>query len=117
MGVHDDGAVPGDRLFEGLAGDEEEADAFVAGLHDDFIAAIEEDERAIVGGGGRGGIEPAYRFGGNREGLAGVAKFAGAREDVGEGVARGLYRQSFPAAGGYGNVDIDGIGGDAFRRR
>src|SRR5713101_6478990 len=103
LGVHDDGAVPGDGLFEGLAGDEEKADAFIAGLDDDFVAAIEEDERAIVGGGGRGGVQPSYRLGGYRQRLAGVAKFAGAGEDVGKGVAGGLDGQRFSAAGGYGN--------------
>ncbi len=75
-----------------------------------------KDERAIVGGGGRGGVQPAYGLRGDGEGLAGVAKFAGAGEDVGEGVAGGLDGQSFPAAGGYGNVHIHGIGGDAFDR-
>src|ERR1700693_4292019 len=48
--VHHDGAVPGNRLFEWFAGDEEEADAFVASLHDYFVAAIKEDQGAIVGG-------------------------------------------------------------------
>src|SRR4029077_3520114 len=91
----------------------QEADAFVAGLHDDFVAAIEEDEGAIIGSGGRGGVEPAHRLGGHRQGLAGVAEFAGACEDVGESVASGLDGQSFPAAGGYGHIEIDGISGDA----
>ncbi len=31
--VHDDGPVPGDRLLQRLAGDQQEADAVVAGLH------------------------------------------------------------------------------------
>ena len=51
--VHHDGAVPGHRLFQRLAGDQQEADAVFAGLHGDFIAAIEEDQRAVVGFGGR----------------------------------------------------------------
>ena len=41
LGVHDDGAVPGDRLLDGFAGDEQEADAFWSGVDDDFVAAIE----------------------------------------------------------------------------
>ena len=45
--VHDDGAVPGDGLFERLAGDEEEADALFTGLNG-LIAAIEEDERLVA---------------------------------------------------------------------
>src|SRR5260370_10117819 len=67
--VHDNRTVPGDRLFEGLAGNEEEADAFVAGLDHYFVAAIEEDERAIVGGGLRGGGQPPYRHSGSRQPL------------------------------------------------
>jgi len=39
--VHDNGAVPGDWLLERLARDEQEADPFVAGLHHDFVAAVE----------------------------------------------------------------------------
>ena len=46
--VHHDRAAPGDRLFERLAGDEQETDALIAGLHDDLVAAIEEYERAIA---------------------------------------------------------------------
>ena len=35
--------------WSGLAGDEQEADAVFAGLHGDFVAAVEQDQRAVVG--------------------------------------------------------------------
>src|SRR5579859_500095 len=107
------GPYQGYWLLQRLAGDQEEADAFVAGLHYHFVAAIEEDQRAIVCGGGRSGVEPAYGFGGHGERLAGVAEFAGACEYVSEGVAGGLDGKRFAAAGRDGDVNVDGIGGDA----
>src|SRR5207302_2384368 len=47
LGVHHDGPVPGDRLLEGLARDEEEADSVGAGLDDDLVAAVEEHQGAV----------------------------------------------------------------------
>ena len=47
--VHDDRSIPGDRLPDRLARDEQEADAFVAGLNRHLIAAVEENQRAIAG--------------------------------------------------------------------
>ena len=56
LGVHHDGAVPCDRLFERLAGDEQEADAFGAGLDDNFISTIEQNERVVFRVVLRGGV-------------------------------------------------------------
>src|SRR5580658_3364973 len=47
--VHHDRAVPGDRLLDRLAGNEEKADALLAGLHRDLVAAVEQNERAVAG--------------------------------------------------------------------
>jgi hypothetical protein len=47
--VHDDGAVPGDRLLEGLARNQKEPDPLLTRLHGNLIAAVEKDERAIAG--------------------------------------------------------------------
>ena len=49
LGVHDDRSVPGDRLLERLAGHQQEADAFVARLHHDLVAAVEQHERPVAG--------------------------------------------------------------------
>ena len=46
--VHHDRAVPGHRLFDGLARDQQESNSFLSGLNADFIATIEEHERMIV---------------------------------------------------------------------
>src|ERR1700722_6180267 len=46
--VHHDGPVPCNRLLERLARDEQEANAFGAGLDDNLIAAVEKDERMIL---------------------------------------------------------------------
>ncbi len=97
--VHDDGAVPGYGLFNRLAGDEQEADAFGAGLDGDLVAAIEEDERVV----GRVVYGRGVWVGGclGEDSLRGrgIAEGACAGEDVGEGVARGLDLEAFALAG------------------
>lgn len=40
--VHDDGPVPGDRFFDRLARYQKKANAFLSGLYDHFVAAIEQ---------------------------------------------------------------------------
>ena len=47
--VHDDGPVPGDRLLDRLARNQQEADALLAGLNRDLIAAVEQHQRPIAG--------------------------------------------------------------------
>src|SRR5215510_16525097 len=46
--VHHDRAVPGDGFLDRLAGDEQEAHAFVAGLHGNLVATVEHDERPVA---------------------------------------------------------------------
>ena len=41
LGVHHDGPVPRYRLLDWLAGDQQETDAFIAGLNSHLIAAVE----------------------------------------------------------------------------
>ena len=85
-----------------------------AGLHDDFVAAIEEDEGAVVGFGRGRGVQPADAFGGDGERAGGVAEFAGAGEHVGEGVARWCRRaERLRLPGRDGDVEVDRVGGDA----
>src|SRR5437867_4845233 len=45
--VHHDRPVPGDRLFDRFAGDQQEADALIACLDGHFVAAIEEEQRSV----------------------------------------------------------------------
>src|SRR6201999_2815823 len=47
--IHDDWSVPGDRLLDRLARDEQEADAIVAGLHGGLVTRIEHHQRTIAG--------------------------------------------------------------------
>src|SRR5690348_18345699 len=46
--VHHNGTVPGDGLFQRLAGNEQETDAVFACLNFYFIAAIKKNERAVI---------------------------------------------------------------------
>src|SRR5262245_27274368 len=47
LGVHHDWSVPGDRLFERAAGDEQEANPVIAGMDSDLVAAVEEHQRTV----------------------------------------------------------------------
>src|SRR5215469_12119047 len=62
LGVHDDGAVPGDRFLERLSRDQKETDALLTRLYNELIAAIKEDQRAVIRMCRRGGLGPANRF-------------------------------------------------------
>ncbi len=97
--VHDDGAVPGHGLLERLARDQQEADAVFAGLDRDFVAAIEEDQRAVIGLGGRRVRPQPTPSVGTASGADALQNFP-AREDVGKGVARRFDRQRFLFPGG-----------------
>src|SRR5437763_657058 len=46
--VHHDRTVPGNRLLEWLPGHQQEADAFVAGLHRHLVAVVEQHERTVA---------------------------------------------------------------------
>src|ERR1041385_8930531 len=46
--IHHDRSVPRDRLLDRTSGHQQEADAFVARLHDPLVAAIEEHERPVL---------------------------------------------------------------------
>ena len=92
------GPYQADRFFEGLAGDQEEADALVAGLDDHLVAAIgtrTSDRLSAVAEGGGGSRASSTDLRGHGEGLAGIAEFARTREDVGEGVAGWSRRAEF----------------------
>ena len=116
--VHHDRPVPGDRLLDRLAGHQQEADALLAGLHRDLVAAVEHDERAVAGllAHERPRRPPVDSFGQHAERRRGVAERAGAREDVGEGVAVDLHWEGLPLARRHRDVEVERIGGDALDR-
>jgi len=116
LSVHDDRAIPGDRFFERLSGNEQEADAIIAGLDYEFIAAIEKDERTIVGRGGRGGVRPRNRFSGDGERVGSVTEFSRACENISEGMASGFNPKRLAAARGDRNIEVHGVGSDAIHR-
>ena len=45
--VHDDGAVPGYRLLDRLAGNQQKPDAFFAGLDRHLVAAVKKDQGPV----------------------------------------------------------------------
>lgn len=47
--IHYYRCIPGDGFFKGPPGNEEEADTFFTCLHFYLVAAIEQNERTIVG--------------------------------------------------------------------
>src|SRR5262249_50219056 len=46
--IHHDRSMPGHRLLDRLAGDQQEAEAAFAGLNLDLVAAIEQYQRAVT---------------------------------------------------------------------
>src|SRR5437588_9679510 len=67
LGVHHDRTVPGDRLLQRLARTEQKSDPILTGLDDDFVAAVEKDQRPVVRFGRRRGLEPLHPFGRDRK--------------------------------------------------
>src|SRR5437660_3984366 len=112
--IHYYGAVPGNRLLDRLAGDEEKTDSFAAGLHHDLISTIEEHERMIADVvDGRGvGVNDLIRE--NRPRIRCVAECARARKDVGKGVSRRLNLEPLAKSRRNRNVEITGIRRHAF---
>jgi len=60
LSVHHDWPVPRHRFPKRLARNQQEAYSLGAGLHDDFVAAVEKDERAVARFFRRCCIQPAY---------------------------------------------------------
>ena len=65
-------------------------DSVFACLHGNFVSAIEQNQGAVIGFGGRGTIGPSDSFCRYGQGAGCVAEFSVASEDVGEGVTAGL---------------------------
>ena len=115
--VHHDRAVPGDRLLDRLARHEEEANAFVAGLHRHFVAAVEDDERPVAGLLADQDLVGAVGLlGEHAEGLRGGAEVAGSLEHIGESVALQLDRKRLALARRHPDIEIARVGGDALDR-
>src|SRR5580704_16162803 len=117
FGVHHNRAIPGDRLLDRLAGDQEEADALLAGLHGDFVAAVEQHQRAVAGLLADHGLADAVGLlGEHAERLRRGAEISKTLEHIGEGVPLELDRQGLALTRRHPDVEITRIGGDAFDR-
>src|SRR3984957_9138451 len=114
--VHDDGAVPGYRLFEWLSRYQKEPDSIVAGLHCELITAIEEYKRAVVSLRRRRGVSPSDCFGRHGEGTGCVAEFPSSGEHVSERVAGCFDGGSLPASGRHRYIEVGRVGGDPIDR-
>ena len=112
--VHHDGAIPRDRFLQWLAGDQQKSDAFVPRLHGDVVTGVEQDERAVVRLGGRGGVQPLDAFGGDGQGRGGVAELSAPGKYIRERVVRGRDGQDFSLAGRNGDVEVNRVRRDAF---
>ena len=56
--IHDDRAIPGHRFPQRLPRDKQKSDAVLTTLDDNFVASIEEHERAVVDLGRRRRMRP-----------------------------------------------------------
>src|SRR5262245_27113243 len=110
LGVHDDRAIPRNRLLDWLARDQQEPDALVAGLDRDLVSAVEQHERAVAGALADQGVSAlAFLLGQDAERLRRIAERARSREHVGEGLPRGLDREGLASARRHGDVEITRI--------
>src|SRR5439155_4299872 len=91
--VHDDRAVPGDRLADRLAGHEQEPDPGVAGLHHHLVARFEQDERAIPGLLADHLLHRPGPVGQDAKRRRGVTERAASLEHVGERIAPRVDRE------------------------
>src|SRR5438445_9682386 len=114
--VHHNGAVPGHWFLEGLAGNQQEADAILAGLHCDFISAIKEDERPIICPCWWNSLKPFDAFGGHRERGGCVAKFATSREDVGKSMTGRFYWKRLAFTRRHRDVNVNRVRRNSFDR-
>src|SRR5262245_24379697 len=115
--VHHDRAVPGDRLLDRLARDQEKAGALLAGLDRHLVAAVEQHERAVAGALAHETLAPTVvLLGEHAERLRGARKRAGALEHVCEGVPRGFHRQALAAPGRHEDVEVARLGRGAVDR-
>src|SRR5262245_4726892 len=110
LGVHDDRAIPRNRLLDWLARDQQEPDALVAGLDRDLVSAVEQHERAVTGALADQGLSAlAFLLGQDAERLRRIAERARSREHVSEGLPRGLDRESLAPARRHGDVEVTRI--------
>src|SRR6185312_13574913 len=115
--VHHNRAVPCDRLLDRLAGHEQEADALVARLHGDLVAAVEQHQRAVA----RRFAEQDFLavdllLGQHAERPGGVSELAVALEYVSEGMTLHFDLQRLAFSRRHEDVEITRIGGGAFDR-
>src|SRR5437588_1356250 len=112
--VHHDWTVPRHRFLERFAGNQQEADAILAGLHCDFISAIKEDERPVICPGWWNSLKPFDAFGGHCERGGCVAKFAASREDVGESMTGRFDWKRLALARRHRDVNVNRVRRNSF---
>src|SRR5450755_335131 len=99
-----------------MSGNQKEADAVIARLHHDFIAAIKKYERPIVCLRWRRRVRPSDWLSWDSQRSGCVTKLTRARENVRKRLSSGFHGQDLPASGCYGNVKIDRISSDPVHR-
>src|SRR6202023_2183228 len=106
FGVHHNRAIPGDRLLDRLAGNQEEADAPFARLHGDLVAAVEQHQRTVAGLlSDYGLVDAVGLLGEYAERLRRGAEIAKTFEHIGEGVTLKLDRERLTLARRHPNVE------------
>src|SRR5713101_7586722 len=111
IGVHHDRSVPGDRLLDRLARDQQEADAFLAGLDRHLVAAVEQHQRPVSRplADERRSLRIVL-LGQNAQRFGRAGKRPRSLEHIGEGVPGGLHRKYLAPPGRDGNVEIARFG-------
>src|SRR5690242_10113475 len=115
--VHHNRPIPGHRFLDRLAGDQQETDTMLARLHGDFVAGIEQNQRAVADRfAEQNFLAVDLLLGEHAERFRGRRKLAVALEHVSEGVAVKLDLERLALARRNEHVEIARIGGDAIDR-
>jgi hypothetical protein len=108
--VHDDGSVPGDRLFDRLTRNQQEPDARITGLNDDLISAVEQHQRVIACIVLCRCVSSRGLFRYNRARIGAIAKRSSATKNLRKGVTPSEHARRFDVGIGPLQIADDPLG-------
>src|ERR1700733_8708285 len=114
--VHHNWTVPGHRLLDRLAGDQQEPDAFVTRAHRDLVPTVEQHQRMGTGIVFRRRFRLFNVFGQHRLRIGRVTECARTGEDVSEGIPCGLDFDPLPLSRSDRYVEVIRIRSHTFHR-
>src|SRR5260370_1174811 len=114
--VHHDRTVPSHRLLQRLPRDQEKPDPVLSGLYLQFIAPIEEYERAIVSLRWRCRVQPTDTFRRHSQWPRCVTELPSACKHVRKSVTSCLHRKGLPPSRRNRHIEVNWLSGDSVDR-